>query len=178
MAISAGQVHSLALKADGTLWAWGANGNYQLGLGDTTQRSVPTQVVGATDLWVAVAAGYDNSLALKSDGTLWGWGLNNYEQSGPGGPNITAPTRIGTASDWMAVSPGETYTLAKKADGTLWAWGDNTYGQLGVGDEISRSTLTQFGIGPLGTYYLDDGRGRVRQPEQLRCKKPSGGPGM
>ncbi|MCC4119152.1 hypothetical protein LLG90_27875, partial [Aromatoleum toluclasticum] len=75
-AISAGREHSLALKTDGTLWAWGANNWGQLGDGTGADRSTPAPVNEETD-WTAVSAGRDHSLALKTDGTLWAWGANN-----------------------------------------------------------------------------------------------------
>mgnify|MGYP003588069515 CR=1 FL=1 len=67
--ISASQSYSLGIKSDGTLWAWGANFNGQLGLGDNTDRNAPVQVGAATN-WVDVSAGMDHSLGIKSDGTL------------------------------------------------------------------------------------------------------------
>ena len=81
--LAAGLYHSLLIRSDGTLWAWGWNYYGQLGLGDTTDRDVPTQVGSATS-WVAVSAGWDHSLGLRSDGTLWAWGRNNYGQLGLG----------------------------------------------------------------------------------------------
>ena len=89
VAVAAGYYHSLALKNDGTVWAWGANGSGQLGDGTTTDRLTPVQVVGPggsgwfTDVQ-AVAAGLHHSLALKTDGTVWAWGANWYGQLGDG----------------------------------------------------------------------------------------------
>ena len=76
----------MALKQDGTLWAWGENSYGQLGVGDTTDRSSPTQVGSAHD-WAAIAPGGADSyhtLALKKDGTLWAWGFNRFGQLGLG----------------------------------------------------------------------------------------------
>ena len=83
VAIAAGGYHSLALKSDGTVWAWGCNDCGQLGDGSTTNRLTPVPVSGLTGV-VAIAGGDYHSLALKSDGTVWAWGYNGYGQLGDG----------------------------------------------------------------------------------------------
>lgn len=130
--ISAGTSHSIAIKSDGTLWAWGFNASGQLGDGTTTQRQIPVQV-GITADWKVVSAGDNHTLAIKNDGTLWTWGYNQYGQLGDGtfGNSRAIPTKIGTHTDWEFVSAGASFSVAIKADGTLWSWGDNYYGQLG-----------------------------------------------
>ena len=80
-AVAAGNEHSLALKSDGTVWAWGSNSNGQLGDNSTTDHAVPVQVSGLTNV-TAIAAGVNFSLALKSDGTVWAWGYNGSGQLG------------------------------------------------------------------------------------------------
>jgi alpha-tubulin suppressor-like RCC1 family protein len=81
-----------------------------------------------------VAAGPYHTLAIKSDGTLWGWGVNWGGQLGDGTTeNKTVPTQIGTDSHWATVVAGGWHSLALKDDGTLWAWGINSNGQLGNG---------------------------------------------
>ncbi len=81
--VAAGEDHSLALKGDGTVWAWGSNEFGELGTGTTTGVTTPVQVSGLGDM-AAVAVGDDHSLAIKNDGTLWAWGLNNVGQLGVG----------------------------------------------------------------------------------------------
>src|SRR3989338_2927576 len=121
--ISAGYAHTLALKQDGTLWAWGYNGSGQLGLGDTINRNTPTQVCSGTT-WQAVSAGDAHTLALKQDGTLWAWGYNGYGQLGLGDTTDRhTPTQVGSGITWQAVSAGDDHTLALKQDGTFWSWG-------------------------------------------------------
>ena len=134
MAVSAGGYHNLALKSDGSLWAWGANYYGQLGLGNDgsgTERSSPEQV-GTDTNWVAISAGYDFSLALKSDGTLWAWGPRL------GSATLTIdnlPVQVGTDSDWAAIAAGGNgHALALKSNGAVYAWGENYLGQLGLGD--------------------------------------------
>ena len=87
--MAAGTNHTLAVRTDGTLWAWGDNSYGQLGDGTTTARLVPTQVGTATD-WQSVAAGGEHTLAVGTDGTLWAWGSNSYGQLGDGQPYYTA----------------------------------------------------------------------------------------
>jgi alpha-tubulin suppressor-like RCC1 family protein len=138
-ALAAGYFHSLLVRSDGTLWAWGDNDHGQLGLGDTTDRNVPTQVGNATS-WVAVSAGLSSSLGLCSDGTLWAWGWNGNGELGLGDDtdeNIKVPTKVGSATDWVAVSAGAGHSLGLRSSGTLWAWGSNAHGELGLGGSIT-----------------------------------------
>jgi alpha-tubulin suppressor-like RCC1 family protein len=88
-----GSGYCLALKRNGSLWAWGENDSGQLGLGDTASRHRPTRV-GHSTQWLRIAAGHA-SLAVKRDGTVWSWGDNFTGQLGLGDRhNRKAPTRI------------------------------------------------------------------------------------
>ena len=146
-AVSAGWTHTLALKSDGTLWAWGDNGYGDLGLGNTGEKNSPTQVdPGST--WKAVSAGWDYTLAIKSDGTMWAWGENNDGQLGLGSADGNAhpsPTQVDPGTTWKAVSCGQYDTLAIKSDGTLWAWGYDTDGELGLGNTAEATSPRQVG---------------------------------
>jgi alpha-tubulin suppressor-like RCC1 family protein len=148
VAVAAGYFHSLGIKADGSLWAWGGNDRGQLGLGDdnTTEQDSPVQV-GSDNNWVAVAAGYSHSLALKADGSLYAWGSNGNGQLGLGlvpdtNPHST-PYQVGTG--WVVVGAGSnaSHSLGLKTDGTLYAWGYNFLGQLGLGDTTDRYSTTK-----------------------------------
>jgi len=145
--ISAGTNFTLGLKADGTLWAWGKNDVGQLGLGNNTNKTTPTQIGIGTN-WVFVSAGYSTSFAIKSDGTLWGWGSNEYSKLGDGTTtNKTTPTQIGTATNWVSVD-SKNHVVAIKSDGTLWAWGFNSTGQMGNGtssNDVYVTTPVQVG---------------------------------
>ncbi len=141
-----GHSHSLALRADGTLWAWGDNSYGKLGDGTTVNKTIPTQIGTGTDTWKAIAGAAHFSIAIKSDGTLWAWGNNSYSQLGDGTTvSKNTPTLIDGGS-WRAISPGSQHCFAIKADSTLWAWGQNSFdGILGVGTSANKTTPTQIG---------------------------------
>ena len=146
-AVWTGGEHIVAQKADGSLWAWGANDRGQLGDGTTTKRSFPVRVGGEATDWTAVSPGRSHTMALKSDGGLWAWGSNQYGQLGDGTTiNRNAPVRVGTG--WVAVSARSNYTLALKKDGSLWGWGQNDAGQLGVGS--NRGGGSPLRVGEVG----------------------------
>jgi alpha-tubulin suppressor-like RCC1 family protein len=129
--IAAGVVHSLAWKADGTVWAWGNNSFGQLGDGTTTQRATPIEVPGLSGVG-SVAGGGLHTLAVKRDGTVLAWGANGYGQLGDGTTTDRhTPVRVVGLGVASAVSGGLSISLALKPDGTVWAWGLNVYGQLG-----------------------------------------------
>jgi alpha-tubulin suppressor-like RCC1 family protein len=133
-AISLGEYHSLALKTDGTVWAWGQNWYGQLGDGTTSNdMNTPIQVSGLTGVTL-IAAGGSHSVAVKSDGTVWSWGRNDYGQLGDGTTtdNLTPVQVIGlTGVSAISAISAELYrTIASKTDGTVWVWGRSDFGQL------------------------------------------------
>lgn len=146
--ISAGYQNSLAIKSDGSLWAWGDNDFGQLGIGTFAAKTIPTQVGVATN-WKIVSCGENFVVAIKTDGTLWTWGDNFFSQLGEGGVlNMSnVPIQVGTDSDWSSVSAGSAHTLALKTNGTLWAWGWNFAGQVGDGTTNDVTVPTQIAIG-------------------------------
>ncbi|GFO68812.1 hypothetical protein GMLC_23910 [Geomonas limicola] len=151
VAVAAGSASSYALKADGTLWAWGEGGLGQLGNGQTLRQNQPVQVLNpAGGRYLAVAAGADHALALMADGTLWSWGSNSFGQLGATGSDPATPRQViltaaVSDSDWRAVAAGGNFSLALKADGTLWSWGDNAAGQLGLGSTQPQAEPVQVG---------------------------------
>ncbi len=131
--IAAGYNHTIALKNDGTVWAWGWNHQGQLGDGTTTGSTEPVQVRDLSGV-TALTAGYYHSAALKNDGTVWAWGSNMYGQLGNGTTsNSSIPVKVLNLSGVRDISRGGSHTIALKSDGTVWAWGSNECGQLGDG---------------------------------------------
>jgi alpha-tubulin suppressor-like RCC1 family protein len=127
--ISVGDMHSGAIKTNGTLWNWGYN-SYRLAVGDVGSRAEPTQV-GVNTNWQQVSCGKYISGAVKSDGTLWVWGGNSIPL-GNGLSNQLNPTQI-TGTNWKLISAGGYHFAGIKTDGTLWTWGANYYGENGDG---------------------------------------------
>jgi alpha-tubulin suppressor-like RCC1 family protein len=142
--VSVGASHAVAVKRDGSLWAWGHNLNGEVGDGTTTPRLVPTKVGEGYSMAVAAESLSSHTIALKRDGSLWGWGTNNRGVFGSGemGSTYLVPQAIG--SGYKAVACTDT-CLAIKTDGSMWTWGYNYFGQLGDGTNENRSVPKQVG---------------------------------
>ena len=144
--IAGGGIHSLAIKTDGTLWSLGGyNGNGQLGLNDTVNRSSPVQI-GALTTWYQISSANQHSIAVKTDGTLWSWGTNSYGRLGLNDTaNRSSPVQVGALTTWSQIAGGSNFSCAIKTDGTFWGWGRNNNGQLGLNDTANRSSPVQVG---------------------------------
>jgi alpha-tubulin suppressor-like RCC1 family protein len=139
------------LSGSGWLYAWGQGTNGQLGQGDVINRSSPVQV-GTLNTWKSAAGSGYTSFAIKTDGTLWAWGNNDYGKLGinlvpvSGAPgDKSSPVQVGSLSNWLSMATGYSNALAIKTDGTLWTWGYGLFGRLGLGDTTDRSSPTQVG---------------------------------
>jgi len=184
-AIAAGYQHTVALKDDGTVWSWGYNLMGALGYasincenpGDFNQplawscSYTPAQVTGITGSVTAIAAGFDHTLAVTSDGKVWAWGRNDTGQLGNTSPNCPVsimaaiPENVGFTANWpfpsteyscsttavqvaalpgtiIAVTAGTRHSAALMSDGTVWTWGGNHFGQLGYAPLIPNCTIT------------------------------------
>ena len=144
--IASGFAISFGIKSNGTLWAWGNNQSGALGLGTSgTNQSVPAQI-GTDSDWSQLSVSFDHVIALKSNGSLWGWGKNNYGQLGTGTiVSENSPIQIGSDNDWVLITTGTHCSAALKSNGTLWSWGDNSNGKLGLGSIVSQLTPLQAG---------------------------------
>lgn len=162
--LSAGLSHTAYVDEHGTLWTWGSNQEGQLGA-ETQETGVDREgnqvAVSGTSLAVledvrSVAAGGDFTVALKTDGTLWAWGGNDYGQLG-NGTVVSAAQPVQVLDQVTAVSAGDYHVAAIRADGTLWTWGDNLYGQLGDGTRDSMSAphqvLADVRFAVMGDYH-------------------------
>ncbi|NOK22277.1 Ig-like domain-containing protein [Corallococcus carmarthensis] len=153
--IAAGWNHALALKQDGTVWAWGYNVEGEVGDGTSSGVSPPVRVLDLTSVR-AVEAGNYHSVALKQDGTVWTWGFNDRGQLGDGTTTTRLrPVQVRSLTDVVAVSAGSNVTLALKQDGTVWAWGYNGTGELGDGTNTNRLLPVQV-LGLTGVTAISD----------------------
>lgn len=144
---SAGNQHSLAVTADGKVWAWGYGLMGQLGQpGLLNSAIIPIEVAAVTGA-VAVAAGADFSLALRSDGTVWSWGSGIYGTLGRGQSIDTViPAPVAGLRNIVAISAGESHALALDENGAVWAWGSGMEGQLGGGELSLRTRPTPVAV--------------------------------
>ncbi|MCE2892870.1 MAG: T9SS type A sorting domain-containing protein [Flammeovirgaceae bacterium] len=144
--VSEGRAFTLAIKTDGTLWAWGNNLFGQLG-NQASAAFVPTRVGTSSD-WKAVSAGGNHTIAIKVDGSLWAWGYNYNGQLGNGtSTDRITPNKIGTDTNWQSIAVGNSFSIGIRTDGTLWAWGSNDLGQLGNGSFDNKNVPTRVGLG-------------------------------
>ena len=143
--VSVGFTHTAAVKTDGTLWIWGCGTSGTLGDNSTTAKSSPVQTVSQGIDWKQVASGCNNSIGIKTDGTLWLWGLGSSGQLGDNSTTAkSSPVQtVSTGTNWKCISSGYTHSAAIKTDGTLWLWGCNVNGQIGANSVISQSSPVQ-----------------------------------
>jgi alpha-tubulin suppressor-like RCC1 family protein len=148
--VSAGIDHSLAVRQNGTVWAWGYNGAGRLGDNSIAAKSSPVSVVGDITNWCQASAGGCHSLAVTSSGEAWAWGSGANGRVGDGGAltNKSSPVSVaGGFTNWCRVSASRVHSLGLTSDGIAWAWGTNTNGQLGDGTSTQRSSPVSVGTG-------------------------------
>src|SRR5262249_18103846 len=135
-------VHSLALKANGTVWAWGLNNVGQLGQGtsDDNPHPTPQQVGGVTDA-IGLSSESGSCLVVRQNGTLLGWGCNVEGELGDGTTTQrNAPLPVSGLTLTLTMAGGFYHSLAVRHDGAVWAWGSNSNGQLGDGSTADNRT--------------------------------------
>ena len=186
VAVSAGAHHNLALKSDGTVWAWGDNTFGQLTGGFAIQKS-PMQVTGPNGTldWggdgkpvhiIAISCGANHSLAIQDDGTVWSWGQNTFGQIGNGftANAVRSPYRVtGIPGPVKLVSGGRTHTLVLTVAAQRWAWGEGEQAELGAFRVITYLSPSEGGAsnfepmkisvagdqGSVGLMYVGQGAG-------------------
>ena len=167
-AIASGNYHMLALEPNGTVMAWGLNNAGQLGDGTVTNRTTPVAVKVLSSITQVAAGGLPGyagqSVALKSDGTVWTWGYGKQGQLGLGSNTSTVtPTQVPGLSGITQIAANGADTYALKSDGTVWAWGDNAYGQIGnnaAGQtqstpiKVNITSVTSIGAGATAAFAI------------------------
>ena len=156
--VDAGYYHTVAIKTDGSLWAWGNNAKGQLGDGTTSEAHVPVLIgtgfasvsAGGKGDFAGVGVNFTSprmhTVAIKTDGTLWAWGFNDYGQLGDGTTTSSLVPKL-IDHGYASASAGGFHTLAVKTDGSLWSWGHNYYGELGNGGDAFVDVLRPTRIG-------------------------------
>ncbi|MCL2287386.1 MAG: stalk domain-containing protein [Firmicutes bacterium] len=168
-AIASGGVnshHSVALNRNGFVYAWGNNGDGQLGdgLGGWgNRRTIPARVRISVDLpldeGVSIAAGGHHTLALRSDGTAWEWGAYWLL------PIENSPTQVQNMDNVTAITANSSHTIALRSNGEVWAWGNHGAGQLGIGGNTSgTSRMPRQVVGYNGVGFLNLGENTPPPP--------------
>lgn len=153
--LSAGRYHGLAVKSDGTLWAWGFNEFGRTGIAGASLTDIVTTPTAlgtpTTSYWISVSSSPNHNLAVKADGTLWGWGANYDGQlaENTSTSQRLIPTQITAAGGgWEAVAAnGRGTSFGLKTNGTLYTWGWNGWGASANGSIVSGFALKQVGVG-------------------------------
>ena len=140
-AAAGGEIHSMVLKQDGSVWAAGRNANGQLGDGSNADRNRFLKVIHFGV--VGVAAGGYHSMVLKQDGSVWATGWNKYGQLGDGSATDCATYVQVVSGGAKAIGAGSRHSMMLKQDGSVWATGYNEYGQLGDGSKTNRNAFVE-----------------------------------
>jgi alpha-tubulin suppressor-like RCC1 family protein len=147
---------SLALKSDGTVWAWGYNADGECGDNTKIDKWAPVQVHGPGNVGfltgiVAISGGYNHVLALRNDSTVWAWGDNSTGELGDSTTvtndstpvQVHGPGNVGFLTGVVSIAAGQQFSLVLKKDGTVWSWGFNAVGSLGDNTSVNRYTPVQ-----------------------------------
>jgi alpha-tubulin suppressor-like RCC1 family protein len=167
VAIAAGQQFSLALKKDGSVWAWGSNATGQCGDYTSIQRNTPIQVHGPGNVGfltgiTALAAGGGHALALKNDSTVWSWGFNingelgdNTQLTDSVPEQVHGTGNVGFLTGITYIKAGDYFSGAIDKNTNVWTWGYNYYGQCGINDTTGEEVNTPVEVhGPGNVGFL------------------------
>jgi alpha-tubulin suppressor-like RCC1 family protein len=147
--VSAGSLHTVAIRTNGTIWSWGSNISGRLGDNTIVDKSSPVSVVGGFTDWCQVSTGGSHTAAVRTNGTIWTWG---YNACGRLGDNtvVSRPSPVsvvGGFTDWCQVSASNGHTSAIRTNGTIWSWGCNASGQLGDNTIVAKSSPVSVASG-------------------------------
>ncbi len=141
---SHGKDHTVTLTEDGKVWTLGGNDFGELGNGTFGGKVLEPKKISGLDNIIAVLAGGSHSVALKKDGTVWTWGLNDSGQLGDGTLSKSpVPRKVAGIADVKAIATGSSHIVVLKNDGTVWAWGGNHSGQIGNGEYLNSRVPSQ-----------------------------------
>jgi len=141
--VSAGTYNAAGLRSNGTIWMWGYNRCGRLGDNSTINRSSPVSVVGGFTDWCRVVPGTSRTFGVRANGSLWGWGYNQFGSFGDETTFINRSSPVSVAggfTDWCNVASGGQHAIGIRCNGTLWGWGSNSVGQLGDSTAANRSS--------------------------------------
>jgi alpha-tubulin suppressor-like RCC1 family protein len=133
--VSAGSVHTSAIKTTGQIWSWGGGASAQLGDGTTVAKCSPVREISSSTNWCQVSAGNSHTSAIKTTGEIWSWGNGGNGRLGDGTTvSKCSPVReISSSTNWCQVSAGTNHSSALKTTGEIWSWG---FGRLGDGTTV------------------------------------------
>jgi alpha-tubulin suppressor-like RCC1 family protein len=157
--VSAGFIHSVGVRANGTAWAWGNGTNGRLGNFSSSNTSSPVSVVGGFTDWVQVSAS-SHTVGVRANGTAWAWGDNGQGQLGTTSPSNTSSPEavVGGFTDWVQVSAGQVSSFGIRTNGTAWAWGAGLSGRLGDGTAVAKSSPVSIVGGFTDWLQIDAGQ--------------------
>ena len=140
--IASGFTHTHTIDKNGIIWGWGRNTTGQIGDNTTTNKLTPVSILGQTKTFCKIDTGQCHTVAIDKNGRAWGWGNNNFGQTGDNSTTQrnTPVSVLGATKTFCEISSGQYFTIAIDKDGRAWSWGQNNYGQLGDNTLLTKRT--------------------------------------